>query len=62
MLQSLVIRWWNTWIVGKLLDPVQLKLKAIRVQQLKTLLITQDQLPEKKAKMVIHSGTNDVYK
>ena len=53
MLQSLVIRWWNT---------VQLKLKAIRVQQLKTLLITQDQLPEKKAKMVIHSGTNDVYK
>ena len=62
MLQSLVIRWWTTWIVGKLLDQVQLKLKVIRVQQPKTLLITQDQLPEKKSKMVIHSGANDIYK
>lgn len=62
MLQSLVIRWWTTWIIGKLLDQVQLKLKVIRVQQPKTLLITQDQLPEKKSKMVIHSGTNDIYK
>ena len=48
-------------MIGKFHDPVQLKLEAIRVQQPKTLLITSDQLPENKTKMVIiHSGTNDI--
>ena len=40
-------------MIGKFHDPVQLKLEAIRVQQPKTLLITSDQLPENKTKMVI---------
>ena len=48
-------------MVRKFHDPVQLKLKAIRVQQPKILLITYDQLPEKNPKvMVIHSGTSDL--
>ena len=42
-------------------DPVKLNLEAIQVRQPKTLLITLDQLPEKKTKMiVIHCGVNGI--